>query len=87
MSENKVNVKVVQDAFSEPFRAKPVGFRTILVAGATVGMWLALTSISSQLQESNQLRKMQLDIARRQYVLDSLQFEHLKQIHRPQSQR
>lgn len=80
MSDKNVNVDLVQDTFSAPFRVKMVGGRTIFIAAATVLMCLTLMSIHDELQRSNELRKAQLEQARRQYTLDSLKHEHFRTI-------
>lgn len=77
MSDQKI--KIEQGVFDDAFRVKWTGGRSILITGAVFAIMMAMFGIGSSLIKSNELRKQQLEQAKRQYTLDSLRFEYLKQ--------
>ena len=60
--KNKVNVDTNSDLFK------------FFVALATISIACNLVGIRHELRESNELRKQELEIAQKQYALDSLRY-------------
>lgn len=79
------DVKVKQDFLGDPIRIKSVGGRRWFIAGAVVFATIILGDISLQLGTANELKKEdikvkkeQLELARRQFMLDSIAMEQNK---------
>ncbi len=78
--------KLKTDSFDDPIRIKSVGGRRWVIAGCAIFITLALEGIYSQLKKHNDLyrddlniKKEQLELARRQFVLDSLALEQKRE--------
>ncbi len=78
----EANTRLKTDSFDDPVRIKSVGGRRWIIAGCAIFITLALHGIYSQLEKHNDLyrddldiRKEQLELARRQFALDSLALE------------
>ncbi len=76
MSDKKINIE--QNSFDEAFRVKWTGGRSIAVVLILLTIMMNTCSVERHMSESNDLRKQQLEQARRQYSLDSLRFEYMK---------
>lgn len=77
------NIKSQMGTSDDPVRIKSVGGRRWVIAGCAMFIALFLDGIYSQLKIHNDLyrddlniKKEQLELARRQYVLDSLRYYH-----------
>ncbi len=64
--------------FADPIRTKSVGGRTWF--GVFLLFSIAVSTCTSEryARETRDLEKQQLEVAKKQYQLDSLRFEHLK---------
>ena len=74
-------VKLVQGAF-DSFRVRWSGSAPVIVIILLGAMLLNMCANGARMQVSNNLRKQQLEQARRQYSLDSLRFEYMRQHHK-----
>lgn len=77
MADQKI--KLEQNGFDDAFRVKWTGGRSIAVVLILLTIMMNTCATESHLRQSNELRKLQLDQSRRQYALDSLQFEYMRQ--------
>ena len=74
-----INIKDInQYASSNRIRISVGGITTVFVVVLMFGLMSYTASIDNNLKESNELRRQRLDIAKRQYALDSLRFEYMK---------
>ena len=78
MSEKRV---ISGDFISDPVKVKLTGLRYFLVALGTITLSWAAWEIAGALNDANELKrseleiqKQRLDLAKRQYTLDSLQY-------------
>lgn len=83
----KAKVKLATDSLDEPIRIKSVGFRRWILAGCAIGIMLELSNISIKLGDANALKeeeikikKEQVELARRQFMLDSIAMEQNRKI-------
>lgn len=74
--DNKI--KIEQSVFNEPIKVRLRGSAAIL--GLMLLTVIAMnTCVSNTLTEQNtEINKQRLDVARKQYTLDSLRFEQIK---------
>ncbi len=72
MSEKKI--KITQDFFDDPIRTKPAGTRTFFALFLLVIIALNTCSTERAVNENKEINKQRLEIAKRQYTLDSLQY-------------
>lgn len=81
MSNDTKYVKILKsdNPFEEGFKIKLSGGRWTFVAIALFALCFNTCGIENQLRKSNELKKEQLKQAYRQYTLDSLRFEHMRQ--------
>ena len=73
------NIKLEQDSLDSAFRIKWTGGRSVAVVLILLTIMMTTCATEVHLRQSNELRKQQLDQSRRQYTLDSLRFEYIKQ--------
>ena len=74
-----INIKDInQYASSNRIRVSVGGITTVFIVVLMFGLMSYTASIDNNLKESNELRRQQLDVAKRQYALDSLRFEYMK---------
>ena len=76
MSDTKV--RVTQEFFDDPLRVKPSGVRTWVALILLLTIAMSTCSTEAQMRENKELVKQQLEVAKKQYALDSLRFEHIK---------
>lgn len=79
--------EIFGDSFATPVHVKLTGGRYFFIALSGLMIWLTTSSINMQLRENNEIKKQEielkkaaLELQRRQFVLDSLRFEHEKHI-------
>ncbi|MBO5946789.1 MAG: hypothetical protein J6Q44_01435 [Alphaproteobacteria bacterium] len=77
MADQKI--KLEQNSFDKAFRVKWTGGHSIAVILILLTIMMNTCAVEHHLNKSNELRKLQLDQAKRQYSLDSLRFEYAKQ--------
>lgn len=79
MISKNVEIKDIdQKPSSNRIRISVGGTAIAFIAIMTFCVMCSTASIERELSESNDLRRQQLDIAKQQYKLDSLRFEHMK---------
>lgn len=76
--ELNVNVTDVKQKFGDRFRVNVGGGTMLVITVILLGVLTYTASISNELSRSNELRRQQLEVSKRQYMLDSLRFEYLK---------
>ena len=79
MSDETKNVRIKQDFMDDPILVKLGGFRSwvLLVLIATIAANTCESNVN--IIGANELKRQQLEVAKRQYTLDSLRFELEKQ--------
>mgnify|MGYP003298434895 CR=1 FL=1 len=73
------SVKVKQDSWDSPLRVKDDSGRSLIITMCILIMTVTMCSIDYHASVANEQREQQIELARRQYALDSLRFEHIKQ--------
>ena len=79
MSDEIKKVRIKQDFMDDPLLVKPAGVRTWLLIILVASIALNTCESAINTRGSNELKRMQLEQAKRQYTLDSLRFEYEKQ--------
>ncbi len=77
MADQKI--KLEQNILDDAFRVKWTGGRSIAVVLILLTIMMNTCAVETHLRQSNELRKQQLDQSKRQYALDSLRFEYMRQ--------
>lgn len=71
---NEQKIKITQDFFDDPIRTKPAGTRTFFALLLLTIIALNTCSTERAVNENKEINKQRLEIAKRQYALDSLQY-------------
>ena len=76
MSSNKV--RITQEAFDDAIRVKLRGTAATVVVLLLLTIAMNTCSTEMQTRTNTELNKQQLEIAKKQYQLDSMRFEYMK---------
>ena len=78
MSDSPQKVKIVQEFMDEPINVKPSGFRAWIVPVLVASIALSTCATEINTRNNTELQKQRLEIAKKQYKLDSLKLEYMK---------
>ena len=76
MSSNKV--RITQESFDDAIRVKLRGTAATVVVLLLLTIAMNTCSTEMQTRTNTELNKQQLEIAKKQYQLDSMRFEYMK---------
>lgn len=76
MSSDKV--RITQEAFDDAIRVKLRGTAATVVVLLLLTIAMNTCSTEMQTRNNTELNKQQLEIAKKQYQLDSMRFEYMK---------
>lgn len=71
-------VRIEQELFDEPVRVKLRGTATLVMVLLLFSIAMNTCSTEQATREGNKINKERLELAKRQYALDSVRFEHIK---------
>ena len=77
MSDTR-NVKIKQEPWDAPINVKTTGFRACVLPLLVASIALSTCATEMNTRDSVKIQKQRLEVAKKQYTLDSLRFEYIK---------